>query len=206
MLSANVTASYYITRGIHLIEVTGVDMTFPGYQDNQHSGDSQVIYNGVTQPINPVINLNYQTIPPCNAVNNNPSSGRGGVRRKVPTGSFKLTFCSLDKRCVTHTIPGPPPPKIRRATASLTRSGRTYATGTDIRGRIRLEQRRKVKVGKYRLIIKQKPRKFIARQKGRRLHTAEQQVVVNIPINLCGNTVDPVSGLNPAFGNTCQNG
>ena len=49
VLSANVTASYYITRGIHLIEVTGVDMTFPGYQDNQHSGDSQVIYNGVTQ-------------------------------------------------------------------------------------------------------------------------------------------------------------
>jgi ChpA-C len=205
VLSANATASYYITRGIHLIEVTGIDMTFPGYQDNQHSGDAQVIYNGVTQPINPVINLNYETIPPCNAVNDNPSTGLGGVRPKFPTSSFKLTFCPPRKRCVTRTLQGPPPPKVRRATAILSRRGRTYATGTDIRGRIRLKGRRKIPAGKYRLIIRQKPRKMIVRQNGRRLHTAEQHIEIHIPINVCGNTVGPVSGLNPQFGNSCQN-
>ncbi|WP_328318716.1 chaplin [Streptomyces sp. NBC_00388] len=31
------------------------------------------------------------------------------------------------------------------------------------------------------------------------------QVPVHIPVNLCGNTVDVVGLLNPAFGNTCAN-
>jgi hypothetical protein len=31
------------------------------------------------------------------------------------------------------------------------------------------------------------------------------QVPVNIPVNVCGNTVDIVGLLNPAFGNTCAN-
>ena len=203
VLSANATASYYITRGIKLIEVTGIDMTFPGYQDNQHSGDSQVIYNGVTQPINPVINLNYQTIPPCNAVNDNPSTGLGGVRRKFATGSFKLTICQRGKRCVIHTLHGPPPPNVRRATAVLARGARTYAAGTDVRGRIRLNQRRKFTVGKYQLIIRQKPKKMIVRRNGKRLHTAEQQTAIHIPVNACGNSVDSIGLLNPTFGNNC---
>ncbi|WP_405778486.1 chaplin [Streptomyces sp. NBC_00859] len=33
----------------------------------------------------------------------------------------------------------------------------------------------------------------------------EVQVPVHIPVNLCGNTVDVVGLLNPAFGNTCVN-
>jgi hypothetical protein len=32
------------------------------------------------------------------------------------------------------------------------------------------------------------------------------QVPVHVPINICGNTVDVVSALNPTFGNTCVNG
>ncbi|AYC41147.1 chaplin [Streptomyces griseorubiginosus] len=31
------------------------------------------------------------------------------------------------------------------------------------------------------------------------------QVPVNIPVNVCGNTVDVIGLLNPAFGNTCLN-
>ncbi|GAA3126275.1 chaplin ChpF [Streptomyces rameus] len=31
------------------------------------------------------------------------------------------------------------------------------------------------------------------------------QVPVNIPVNVCGNTIDVVGLLNPAFGNTCVN-
>ncbi|MGW3991223.1 chaplin [Streptomyces sp. NPDC004830] len=31
------------------------------------------------------------------------------------------------------------------------------------------------------------------------------QVPVHIPVNACGNTVDVVGLLNPAFGNTCAN-
>ncbi|GAA3487052.1 MULTISPECIES: chaplin [Streptomyces] len=32
------------------------------------------------------------------------------------------------------------------------------------------------------------------------------QVPVNVPVNLCGNTVNVIGVLNPAFGNTCVNG
>ncbi|MFJ8823622.1 chaplin [Streptomyces sp. NPDC102467] len=31
------------------------------------------------------------------------------------------------------------------------------------------------------------------------------QVPVHIPVNLCGNTVDVIGLLNPAFGNPCAN-
>lgn len=31
------------------------------------------------------------------------------------------------------------------------------------------------------------------------------QVPVHIPVNLCGNTIDVIGLLNPAFGNTCTN-
>ncbi|GAA2231339.1 MULTISPECIES: chaplin [Kitasatospora] len=31
------------------------------------------------------------------------------------------------------------------------------------------------------------------------------QVPVHVPVNLCGNTVDIVALLNPAFGNSCAN-
>ena len=31
------------------------------------------------------------------------------------------------------------------------------------------------------------------------------QVPVHIPVNLCGNSIDVIAALNPAFGNTCLN-
>ncbi|MFJ1754048.1 chaplin [Kitasatospora sp. NPDC088134] len=32
------------------------------------------------------------------------------------------------------------------------------------------------------------------------------QVPVHIPVNVCGNTISVIGLLNPAFGNSCQNG
>ncbi|MGY0490190.1 chaplin [Streptomyces sp. WG-D5] len=32
------------------------------------------------------------------------------------------------------------------------------------------------------------------------------QVPVHVPVNVCGNTVNVIGALNPAFGNTCVNG
>ncbi|WP_445524490.1 chaplin [Streptomyces cyslabdanicus] len=32
------------------------------------------------------------------------------------------------------------------------------------------------------------------------------QLPVHVPVNVCGNTVDVIALLNPAFGNTCANG
>ncbi|MFH8488391.1 chaplin [Streptomyces longisporoflavus] len=33
----------------------------------------------------------------------------------------------------------------------------------------------------------------------------QAQIPVHIPVNVCGNTVDIIGLLNPAFGNTCAN-
>ncbi|MEU6677450.1 chaplin [Streptomyces sp. NPDC046853] len=33
----------------------------------------------------------------------------------------------------------------------------------------------------------------------------QAQVPVHVPVNVCGNTVDVIGLLNPAFGNTCAN-
>jgi hypothetical protein len=32
------------------------------------------------------------------------------------------------------------------------------------------------------------------------------QIPVHVPVNVCGNTVNVIGLLNPAFGNTCYNG
>ena len=32
------------------------------------------------------------------------------------------------------------------------------------------------------------------------------QAPINVPVNVCGNTINVVGLLNPAFGNTCVNG
>ncbi len=179
VLSANVTASYYITRGINLIKVTGIDMSFPGYQDKQNAGDSTVIYNTITKPINPVIILNYQTIAPCNAVSDNPlTTGLGGARPRPQKGSFPLTVCRAGRRCVTHTVPGAPPAKLARATASLTRGGRTYATGTDINGRIRLSGHRRIIAGRYTLTLRQHPATPKSRRRTRTIQTTFVPVLI----------------------------
>ncbi|WP_415948015.1 chaplin [Streptomyces sp. KLOTTS4A1] len=31
------------------------------------------------------------------------------------------------------------------------------------------------------------------------------QLPIHVPVNVCGNTVDVIGALNPAFGNTCVN-
>ena len=94
----------------------------------------------------------YQGLPPCTAVSDAPdttvvSSSLGGVQQKRQTGRFEFTLCKPGGRCVHHSLRGAPPAKMRRATAKLTRRGRTYAAGTYIRGRIRLTERRKITAG-----------------------------------------------------------
>jgi hypothetical protein len=203
VLSAQTNGTYYVTQGIHLIAVTNVLLTFPGYEIGDRN--DRVVTSTYSVPINPTIGQSYETSPPCNAVN--PVTGLGGARRNVSPGSFKNTFCPDGKDCVAHTIAGPPPSPVRQATVALTRAGQTYATGTDNRGRIRLDGRRRLPAGKYKLIIRQKPRETVVRQHGQRIRAARQQVEIHIPINVCGNSASsPAAGLQPHFGNNCTNG
>ena len=174
VLSANVTGSTYITQGINLIQVKDIDLSFPGYQDNQDGSDSQVIYNGISVPMTP-----DDIASRCNAVNGNPGSLLGGARRTVPTGSFKLALCGLRAACVTRKVTGAPPPVIRQATVTLARDGRTYAAGTDTLGRIRLTPRRAITAGNYTLTISQGPSPSSG---GRRRAVTEFRTIVPVTI------------------------
>jgi hypothetical protein len=60
-------------------------------------------------------------------------------------------------RCASRKVSGTPPPSISHATATLTRAGRTYATGTDTGGRIRLTVHRLITAGSYTLTVRERP-------------------------------------------------
>jgi hypothetical protein len=208
--TVNATAAYYVTDGIHLIDVTNVDLSYPYPNASATGNGNNTFYNLITVPIEPlypspihpgVPNGSYQGFAPCTGVSDAPDttvvgSGLGGVQQ---TGRFEFTLCKPGGRCVHHSLRGAPPPKVRRATAVLARGARTYAAGTDIGGHIRLTERRKITAGTYYLTIKQKPKRFKERRNGGRL--AEQRAVIRVPIKVCGNS--PSAG--PRFGNPCTN-
>jgi hypothetical protein len=49
------------------------------------------------------------------------------------------------------------PPDVRRATARLTRAGRTYGRGTYIRRHTKLHMRRALTAGEYKLTLRERP-------------------------------------------------
>jgi hypothetical protein len=174
VLTASVTGSAYITQGINgLIQVKNIDLNFPGYED-PNNPNAQVIYNGFSTPMTA-----EDLATRCGAVN-----GLGAVKLTARPSSFKLTLCPPRGRCAIRNVAGTPPPRIRRATAVLTQGGRTYAAGTDTLGRIRLTERQKITAGKYKLLIKEKPKKMIVRTRPKRFQTAEQHMVTIVPVNI----------------------
>jgi hypothetical protein len=180
VLSASLTGSAYITHGINnLVQVENIDLDFPLSDAELKIIDpndprADVIYNGFSAPMTA-----DDLATRCGAVN-----GLGAIKLTARPSRFKLTLCPPRGRCAIRNVAGTPPPRIRRATAVLTRGGRTYAAGTDTPGRIRLTERRKITAGKYRLIIKEKPKKMIVRTGPKRYQTAEQNMVTIVPVTI----------------------
>ncbi len=172
VLTASVTGSAFITQGINkLIQVTNIDLDFPGFQD-PNDGQAQIIYNNFSALMT-AADLSTR----CD-----PIDGLGAVRPQ-PQGSFKITLCRIPAdddnastdhpgggssatqererertRCASRKVIGPPPPtRIRYATVILSQGGSTYATGTDIRGSIRLNARHPIKAGAYTLTLRERP-------------------------------------------------
>ena len=155
VLTAVVSGSAYITQGINgLIQVKGIDLSFPGYQDPNDTQDTPIKYIG-THGLMTAEDIATR----CGAIN-----GLGGVklgapppvnRLPPPTGSFELTLCRPGDGCVTRKVTGTRPPRIRQGTATLTRGGRTYATGSDAGGRIQLTVRQPISAGNYTLTIQE---------------------------------------------------
>lgn len=195
MLTGTVTGSAYITQGIHLIQVKDIDLQFPGYQGPGAKGKAPVVYSGTATPMTP-----DEIESRCAAVGAATASAaqlaRTAQARPAPTERFKITVCrrkraaarasqSRRSRCIKRTVTGwKKPPRLRKVTARLTHAGRVYAAENDRRGGIRLTQRRKITPGRYRLIVREKPKKMIVRDNGKRLHRAEQHMITIVPMTI----------------------
>ena len=157
VLTASVTGDAYITAGINkLIEVKNIDLNFPGYQDPSTPSDSPILYIGYLTSMTPADSSSR-----C-AADKLPGSGGlgaspGGKRAAAPTVRFQLTLCSRGGSCTTPSVVGTSPPAVGRATATLTRGGRTYAAGTDTSGRIQLTTQLPVRPGRYELTLTEHP-------------------------------------------------
>jgi hypothetical protein len=204
-LSANVTGSAYITQGIHLIQVKNIDLQFPGYAgpDVTHKGLVPVVYSGIATPM-----TSDEEDSRCAAVGAQiPSAGSAPTasgtraaqaaraRHIAPRERFTINICPpkrasasssqrSHRRCTKRTVTGVRPPRTRKVTATLTRAGRIYAADIDRRGPILLTQRRRITPGRYKLIIKEKPKKMIVRHNGKRLHRAMQHMITMVPITI----------------------
>jgi hypothetical protein len=196
MLSAGVTGSAYVTQGIHLIQVKNIDLQFPGYQGpDAPRSKAQVVYAGTAMPM-----TSDEAESRCAAVGAATASAARAARAARARAAarrerFKITVCRPKRasarssqqgrrRCTKRTVTGVRPPRTRKVTATLTRAGRTYAWETDRRGAIRLTQRRRITPGRYRLIIRKKPKKMIVRHNGKRLHRAEQHMITIVPLTI----------------------
>jgi hypothetical protein len=142
--SAFVSGNAYVTDGIHLIEVSGIDLTFPGYQPPPGNSNTQVRYGGIHE------DMTQQDIATrCGAI-----PGVGG-RRGAPPVHFTITLCHATHHCATRQVTGTTPPPNSKGRARLSHGGLTYATGSASRAGIRLTVRRPIHAGNYKLTIKE---------------------------------------------------
>jgi hypothetical protein len=208
MLTGVLPGSVYITNGIHLVAVTGIDLTFPGWQGPSVKGLPPVVYSGTATPMTeteiqthcnvvgaatPFVGTPAATTARAATMARAAQGGRGVRRHALPEKRYRLTVCRRKRagssqrrspRCTKRTVKGVRPPDRRRVTATLERAGRVYARETDRRGIIRLTQRRTITPGRYRLILQKKPRKIIVRRNGKRLHRAEQHMLQVVRVKI----------------------
>jgi hypothetical protein len=142
LLSANVPGDAFVTAGINkLIEVTNMDLTFPGYEDPTHP---------ISTPVGYGLNHGYMT-PAQVTAQCGPLAELGATRRALAPKPVKLTVCTPSGRCHIKTFMGSRPLYVRRGRVTLSGHGRTRATGTVRNGRIRLIARHPLRPGRYTL-------------------------------------------------------
>jgi hypothetical protein len=145
VFSAFVSGNAYVTDGIHLIEVSGIDLTFPGYQPPPGNPNTQVRYGGIKEDM-----TQADIATRCGAI-----TGVGGRLGARPAG-FTITLCHATHHCTTRRVTGStPPPHNSKGPARLSHGGLTYATGSASRAGIRLTMQRPIHAGNYKLTIEE---------------------------------------------------
>jgi hypothetical protein len=182
-----VTGSASITQGIHLIQVTGIDLSFPtgSLPASESTYNQAMTAQEIADNCAKVENLPAGTTSSARAAMA-ARAARAQVPREKP---FKLTICQARRgpdRCTRRSVKGRLPERhnLRRVTATLERSGRVHARDKNRRGGIRLTVRRDIKAGRYRLIVRKKARMVTTRDGQGKRYRAIQHRITIVPVTV----------------------
>jgi hypothetical protein len=152
VLGGNVNGSTYVTDGVDLIKVTGIDLTFPGFSTG--TNDSQIRLISNTLKMTDADKSNF-----CLKATGVLPTAQAASRAPEPT--FRVVLCDGGD-CHSRRVTGSWPAYIRRGKAALVRDGKTVARGKVVRGRVRLATA-SVDPGTYDLIIDEPPTRHTRR-------------------------------------------
>jgi hypothetical protein len=151
-LTGTVTGSAYVTQGINLIQVSNIDLSFPGFRDPKDTSDDPILYTGIKAPMDA-----DDIKAACTNLDENIDTDQLLRTAQARASEFKLGLCRDSGRCTSRKVTGSLPPDVRRASARLTRAGRTYGSGSYLRGQTKLDMRRSLNAGRYKLTLRERP-------------------------------------------------
>jgi len=186
--SVLVTGNASITQGIHLgTEVTGIDLTLP-------TGSLPISESSFNQAMSPkevsdnCVPVEGQSAATASAART-ATAARAATARVPKEKPFKITICQARRgpdHCTRRSVKGRLPKRhnLRKVTATLERAGRVHARDKDRRGGIRLTVRRDIKAGRYRLIVRKKPRRFVGKDSRGKKYRAIQHQITIVPVTV----------------------
>ena len=151
-LTGTVNGSAYVTDGIDLIQVKNIDLSFPGFRDPDDTSNDPILYTGIKQPMD-ADDIKAACTDLDEGIDTDQLVGTAQAR----ASEFELGLCRGFDRCTSRKVTGSLPPDVRRAGARLSRAGRTYARGSYLRGQTKLDTRRPLKAGRYKLTLRERP-------------------------------------------------
>ena len=174
--TTTVSGTAYVTDSVRntVTPLQNIDWSFPGYANNALNTKGKWTMHSYAMTAKEVDTIcNSDPVDP--ALLRSRVVGAGFTVRKP--SKIALRVCGPAGRCKARTVTGTlPPSRIRRAEARLTRAGHTYGRGTYIPGHTRVDMKRPLPPGTYRLTLRE-PSQRVA---GQPLHTIETILRVTV--------------------------
>ena len=148
--TGTVTGSAYVTQGINLIQVEGIDLSFPGFRAASDTTDP-VLYTGIKQPMDA-----DDIKAACSNLDESVDTAQLLRAARARATTFKLGLCRASGRCTSRKAAGSLPPDVptpARCSPEPAADGR----GTYLRGQTKLSMRRPLKAGRYKLTLRERP-------------------------------------------------
>ncbi len=142
-----VTGSVSLTSNIHLLQISNVDLSYPGYGSESIN---KLFFTGVHDPFS-TTNPDDQKVH-CGDLEP-PLTLPPGALGSGPASGLPISICTSSRRCTTRHVITSLPPVRPNTNVALARGSRIYASGIAGRKGIVLRARRLVGAGTYLLLL-----------------------------------------------------